>query len=853
MIRAPRYRVFLSVALLSATPFLARCSGTPAPATPAPVGAVATAGPAGLGGDTPDFKALPLIEWGDAPAGTPHAERQRTYDLRHQIIRVRFDWSRHAVVGTTTLRVAALDTPLRDVAIDGVDMTIRSVKDEGGRTLRYDYNDSTLVVHLPTAVAPGAETSVVVDYETVRPKQGVYFIDRVHDLWTQGETEATRYWVPTYDYPNDKTTWEMYITTAANEKALSNGRLAGTRDVAGGKEWHWVLEHPASTYLMSVVTGDYTIVEDRWQDKPVNYWTYPDSVAAARRGFGKTPQAIEVFSRLTGVPYPWSKYDQSVAPDYIFGGMENVTATTQLDDGILHPAWAETEANADGLMSHELGHQWYGDLLTTETWAHIWLNEGFATFMQETFTEADKGRDASQLDRRGAQRQVIGADRRARRPLVYDRWVTDPFELFFSGHIYPKGATVLQMLRHQLGDSTFWAAMHRYTTDHMYQPVVSADLEHAFEQETGRDFSRFFRQWVYGAGMPVFRVGATYDAGSRRLTLQARQVQPRDSMTGFFDTPVDVKVMTDAGVVRRTVQVSGETTTATIDLPAAPRAIVWDAGGWVLDITDFPRPTSMLVYQLQHDDDVMGRMEAIDVLAERTDNADAAAALAAAARGDAFWGVRSHAADALAGFEGNAAARAALLEASRDQDARVRNSAAGDLAGFHDDEVAARLLEMTRSDPSFYVRGAAINSYTPMVSAEQGLAAGKAMLALDTWRDIARANAVGAISQLDSPEVWDILVSYLRPGTSRNARTTAIGALAARARARSRQAEAARAIEPLLDTDDVFVRQSAANALGRLGQTSSLSALRARAATEAESRVKNSILAAIRAIEGAGQ
>lgn len=830
----------------------------------------------------PSFGRLPILQWGPPPEGELHPPRVRTYDLQHQVIHVRFDWERHAVVGSTTLTLAALDSALSTVALDAVGMTFSKVTGAGDRDLRHEYDGRTLTVHLAAPLAPHARTKITLAYESVRPKKGAYFVDRRHVMWTQGEMIDTRYWVPTYDEPNDKTTWEMYIRTDRGERALSNGKLVGSRPVGDETEWHWVLEKPASTYLMTAATGNYTVLQDKWRDVPIGYWTYPDSVKAAWRGFGSTPRAMGIYSQKTGVKYPWVKYDQVAAPDYIFGGMENVTATTQADDGILHPDWAEPQANAEGLVAHELGHQWYGDLLTTESWADAWLNEGFATFMEQTYREAAHGRDEGALDRLGAQQQTIAADARTRRPLVWSRWKVDPLELFLSGHIYPRGASVLQMLRHQLGDSLFWEAMNRYTVKHAYGNVVSADLRDDFESETGRDFHRFFDQWVYGAGVPQFRVSYAYDSSAGSVTLRAEQTQPVDSMTGLFDADVDVKVLTDEGVVRGVVPVRGKLSSVTLALPAPPRAIRWNDGGWVLEAHDFPRSTVMLRYQLQHDDDVIGRLEAIDLLSKRTTERLAVEAVANVAREDSFWAVREAAAGALANFASGPAAAAAsstasgsggasaptpapgggspvrgsladsvaaqaLLAASADSDARVRQSAATSLASFPGDAVSARLRELARGDSSLFVRGAALRS-DARLDPSAALAVIRETLQRDSWLDIERTSAVRALEFVDTPEAWNMLLPYLAFTADGNTRQAAIATLTRKAGKDGRQADAAAAIEPVLDAPDFYSRATAAQALGALGQESSLPALEARLRVEAESRVINAIDAAAKEI-----
>ncbi len=723
----------------------------------------------------PSFLSAPLIVWGPPPAGVSHPERTRKYDLQHQSTTVRFDWPRQAVVGTTTLSITGLAgaAPLSSISIDAGDMTFKRVINDT-TPLKHDYDGHVLVVHLAAPLRAGEKTSLTIDYDGANRSKGAYFRPARHIVWTQGETEDTHFWVPTYDFPNDKTTWEFYIWTAKGERALSNGKLAGSRTVGDSIEWHWVLDKPASTYLMTTVVGKYTVLQDKpWRKVTIGYWTYPDSTQAAWRGFARTPEAVDAFSRKTGVPYPWNKYDQIVIPKFQYGGMENVTATSQNDAAILHPAWSEPQGNSEGLMAHELGHQWYGDLLTTRRWADVWLNEGFATFMEQIFREETKGVNEGAFDRLGAQEQTIDADRRGRRPVVWDKWVDDPIEVFFSGHIYPKGATILQMLRHQLGDALFWKAMKHYTTANAYGNVVTDDLRKAFEESTGKNYKAFFDQWVYGAGFPVFQVSSLYDRAAGRVVVSAKEVQPRDNLTGYFDVDVDVEVRTDSGIVRFVVPVRNGTGEAGANVKAAPRSVRWDKGNWILDITDFPRSTAMMRYQLVNDDDVLGRIEAVDVLAERPADQLALDALVRATRNDRFYGVRARAVNAIgmwgsdpsrAGISPMQSVKSALIYATRDPDARVRQEAAialGHLAltGSTATEVTIRLREIARSDPSFIVRGAALAADIRQEK-NAALPLAKQLMAQEVWQNVIRTPAINALKALDTPEARELLQQY---------------------------------------------------------------------------------------------
>lgn len=773
-----------------------------------------------------------------------------TQDLRHQVVRVHFDWTRRAVIGSTTLRIAAVPAGARltEITLDAADLRIQRVTHRD-RPLGFTHEGSELRIRLTEPLAADSLVDVTIDYEAVRPSRGAYFIDRRRIVWAQGFAEDTRYWIPTVDRLYDKTTWEFFVRVPAKERALSNGRLVGTRRLPGGDvEWHWRLDQPASTYLMSVVAGDYVVLRDRWRDVSIGYWTYRDSIEATWRGFGRTPRALEFFSQWTGVHYPWSKYDQAVAPDFVFGGMENVTAVTMSDDAILHPAWAEPRSNADRLVAHELAHMWFGDYVTMRHWDDAWLSEGFAVFMASLFIERAHGAAAGVMQRRDAHEETIAADRRNRRPLVYGRWVADPAEVYFSGHIYPRGASVLQMLRRILGDSTLRAGLQRYLRAHPYQSVTTADLRRALEETSGLDLSRFFAQWVYGAGVPAFRVAWAFDSIRSEVALTAVQVQPRDTLTGLFHADVDVEVLTDSGVVRQVAVVRGETTVVIIPVPAPPRSIRWDAGDWLLDLADFPRPTTMLTWQLANDSDVAGRIEAIDALMPWVErDAEAREAIARSARDDSLWMVRVRAVGALAPVAMQEHAQSAVLGATRDSDPRVREAAALALArAARNADAASRLRSLATGDRSWWVRAAAMRAIVGVDSAV-ALDVARDLLRREAWRDLPRVAALEGLARIRSVESRALIVEHLRDG-ARPGRIAAINALAAHG-GRGDTA-ALRSLEPLLDDEDPFIRAAVAGALGRVGSPSTIARLQARRAVEQEVRVRNALDQAVRRLGG---
>ncbi len=534
-------------------------------------------------------------------AAPPHG-----FDLLHQRVAVSFDVPRRSVLGTVTSRLVITGAATDTVRFNAENLTIDAATDAAGRALRFDADTAHVTVRLARRATPGDTVEFTLRYHGT-PERGLYFVPRRNVIWTQGEATETRAWVPTYDAPDDKTTWDMLVTVDSGLSVLSNGRLVDVTPASGGaqKVWHWAQERPASTYLYSIVAGPFTVLRDQWRGRPVDYWVYPDTVDAAWRTFGETPSMIELYSQLL-VPFPWPKYDQSAIPDFTYGGMENVSATTQTDQA-LHGAGDEPENGGRGLVAHELAHQWFGDLTTTADWADAWLNEGMATYMESVQNEKTRGWEAGQYSWIQQQEEAMAADRNQQRPLVWGEYQgTDPITLFFSGHIYPKGAQLAHQLRRLLGDSVFWAGLKRFLTDNAYKPVTTADYAVAFEKTCNCDLDWFFDQWAYGIGYPRVHWSRHWAEGLKTLHLMVEQTQPVDSLHPLFRFPVTVRVTTRDSVVRQQIMISKLRDTFALTLPGAPLSVRFDEGGWLLGEVTSDMSSAELAAMAEHDLDFAG-------------------------------------------------------------------------------------------------------------------------------------------------------------------------------------------------------------------------------------------------------
>jgi aminopeptidase N len=744
--------------------------------------------------------------------------RSHDYDLVHQRIELRdIDWDSTSLNGRVATTIVARRPALDSVILDAAaGIAVRKATDARGRTLRVTRVRDTLIVHLASRLRYGDTTRFTLDYhDKIENGRGLTFIyadgrpHRPQQLWSMGETTGNSAWFPTYDFPNDKETWELLATVPARFTVVSNGRLVSdVRNGNGTHTTHWSQEQPSATYLISMTVAAYARIHDQWRGIPVDYYVYHEDSALARPLFGYTPDILETYTRLTGVRYPWAKYAQVTIADF-FGGEEMVSATELVDWLPDKRAYLDRPWFHWLLIPHELAHQWFGDFETTENWSHLWLNEGFAEFMNGAYWEAKLGRHASDDFYFDEYRQFTAIDAGRSMPLVAAG----------SNNIYPKGALVLRMLRRRLGDERFWASIHLFLTRHQFGSAVSEDVRKAVLDATGENLAQFWADWMYRPGYPRFSVRAAYDSASHRLSLNVRQTQGdtvhADSVRAdsawpstptVYHAPVTVLVGTARGDVRRRAMLDAREQTIVIDsLPDAPTMVVFDEGNTIVKALDFPQPTSWLATELEKDPDLWDRWWAIGELARHPDDATAVRALARATTSADYFLTRRHAAIALARFPG-ATTYAALDSARRDTSAQVREVAIASL-GAIGGATALPALRAAMSDSSYGVQAAALASLIRLDTANRTswIARG---LSTKSYRDEIQNTTLNMMARLGDPS-YVAIADSLRGENALAANTLAVLAVRGDSAALSTLVRA-------LDDSRPFVREWTMRALRRL-------------------------------------
>ncbi len=511
--------------------------------------------------------------------------RVRSFDVQSYTIRTSFNRAEKIVFGDTIVQLKPLKDNFKTFELDAAEMNFESIKlASSNADVPFKTAGEKIILTLDKAYSPNDLISIRFKYSTNKPKKGIYFIDaetedgktpRRAQVWTQGEAEEARYWFPSYDSPDDKATTEQFITVEKDETAIANGDLLETiENPDGTKTFHYKMTVPHSTYLTSFVVGNYVRVSDSYKTIPLGFYMYSGQEAIAQKSYGKTKEMMRVYEELTGVDFPYNKYDQTIVANFNFGGMENITATTMADTEILF----NPPPVVEDLVSHELAHSWFGDLVTCKNWSELWLNEGFATFMEAAYREKMYGREdyLRKMREDAAQFFVDETINRNRHPL-FNQNANPKDDGIFDVTTYQKGGSVIHTLRETVGTENFWKAINIYLNRYKFQNVETPDLQKAMEETSGMKLDWFFKQWIYGAGFPKLNVKPVYDTATKTLNLSVTQTQTADKITPeAFVLPMEIEITTVNGTTSEKIEVKKRAEIFSIKVSGKPSKITFD-------------------------------------------------------------------------------------------------------------------------------------------------------------------------------------------------------------------------------------------------------------------------------------
>ncbi len=819
------------------------------------------------------FPEVPSLREAVARGPRPH-----DYDVEHYRVALRVEPDARRIEGRVAMRFRPTVPGLASLTIDAADLDVHVVEEDGAGPLRWETRENGIEVDLGRP-RPLEETVTVVVHYTGFPRRGMYFLgpgatqpDRPVQVYTQGEPEDTRYWLPCWDYPNDRATSEMEVTVPAGLTTVAAGELVGKEEDAsrGTRTDRWRMASDHVSYLFTLVVGEHVIVEDRWRDVPLWYVVERADEPLARTTFGKTPEILGFFSEWLDAPYPYAKYAQVCVREPLFGGMENVTAST-LTRSALHDEALAAEATATGLIAHEAAHQWFGNWITCADWSHLWLNEGFASYFDLLYTERAEGWDEFRLGVSRSQKSYTERCRgSARHPIVWNRYA-DPVDLL-DEHVYAGGAVRLDLLRFVLGDEDFRRAIRAWVRRHRGRCVTTEDFRRCVEEETGRDLRAFFEDWVYGAGYPEFRVRGEHDEKGEALLLRIEQVQePSQGTPAVFRTPLEVEVLTEAGTKRSfRVPIDARQQTVVLPVDSKPLLVRFDPGSRIPKRLEFEKTEEEWRFQLAGDPDVLGRIAAAEALsrlgglhhgAARSEDegprppavagASSAAVVAALARAlgsDPFHGVREAAAAALGEIRGGEA-RAPLALALTDKDRRVRRAACAGLGRFEGDgEAFEALVRVLREAESPYTAAAAASA----IGNAKGEGAFQSLveqLGRPSHNEVLRSAVYAALGALGDVRAIPHLLRGADPRAPQPSRSAAVAALG---KVGISNPEVVTALGELLLDDSFAVRRAAAAAMGETGDPVVAGILLSRIGKEDDPRIRGTLVDSIGRIRREG-
>ncbi|MBW3519708.1 M1 family metallopeptidase [Flavobacterium sp. NKUCC04_CG] len=549
------------------------------------------------------------------PLEVYRAEPERINNLVHTKLDLKFDYAKQEVLGDAWITLKPHFYPTAVLELDAKAMLIHQVDLIVGtktKKLKFTYDGLKINIDLDRTYKRDESYTIHLKY-TARPNEvkqegsqaindakGIYFINPEGiqtgvptQIWTQGESESSSCWFPTIDKTNQKTSQEIYLTYPQKYLSLSNGLLVSSiNNNDGTKTDYWKMTQKHAPYLFFVGIGDYAVVKDKWRSIDVDYYVEPAYKDYARDIFGNTPEMMEFFSNLLDYPYPWDKYAQMTAREYVSGAMENTTASL-FNDGVQQkPGQLIDENTAETVIAHELFHHWFGDLVTAESWSNLSMNEAFANYSEYLWVEHKYGKEKADQNLDAEIESYKNGDHFDKH-LVRMHYRSQ--EDMFDQVTYNKGGAILHMLRNYLGDEAFFKGLSKYLKDNEFGKAEYTQLRLALEDVSGRDLNWFFNQWFLGSGQPNMVVKSEFDAKNKKVIIELEQ-----QGENYFEFPYAIDIVVNGKVTRQHIWVAAkQRDLIEFSVSKKPEVIIYNADQVLLsDLTEASK--SIAEYRLQY-------------------------------------------------------------------------------------------------------------------------------------------------------------------------------------------------------------------------------------------------------------
>ena len=693
------------------------------------------------------------------------ATATKDFDLVHTKLEVAFDYTKQQLKGKATITLKPHFYPQYSLTLDAKQFDVREVSLVTSPTnregLQFTYDSLELKIQLNKKYEAGEQFKIYIDY-TAKPEEreaggsaaitedkGLYFINPLGadsakpiQIWTQGETESNSCWFPTIDKPNQKMTDEIYISHLKKYSSLSNGLLVSSTTINDSTVIdYWKMDLPHAPYLVMMAIGDFSIVQDRWRDMPVNYYVEKKYAPYVKQIFGNTPQMMEFFSQKLGFDYPWQKYSQVVVRDYVSGAMENTSATLH-GEFIQRDTRELLDETYEDVISHELFHQWFGDLVTTESWSNIPLNESFATYGEYLWNEYKYGREYADYKLQDNYDKYMDEAKDKNVDLI--RFKYDDREEMFDRHSYEKGGLLLHYLRKVIGDEAFFKAIELYLKTNQFKAVEIHQLRLAFEEVTGKDMNWFFNEWFLNSGHPVLDIKYSYANDSAYVTIEQKHNNDKRLV---YELPFRIDLLSGKEVNSYPVVLKKKLQTFAFKVNAKPDLIDFDADRALLCEKKENKTTAEYIFQYHNTPLYVQRLEALTALADtQKDTTEAKQVLIDAMHDSAFY-LRQFAVDELDLPKENKDSVLAIIAdlAARDKESTVRRSAILKLSKSSSALQFTSLYETAIGDSSYEVAGAALKALN-------GVDAKKALVVAKQFEKDENPNMQGSVADVYAKE-----------------------------------------------------------------------------------------------------